>query len=389
MATPKSFQELLIIYRQEVQGLRPGLTDFSEGSINDIMAGGMSSVVQEATRVLVQAFRKTFFRSAEGTDLETLAIDHFGSTFGRPGIKKAVGIAKFTRPTDTAGDVTITVGDIVKTSIDANGNSQRFVILATVTMTALEIFASIEAVIGGPDGDVGPGNIDVIETTLTDPTVVVTNELSTAGGDPEENDELYRETIIQLIQTLKGATKQAITARALTVPGVETASPIEKVITVIEFNPATQTTIGDPFLIPDSKLYIADANGSANQALIDLVVTALFEVRACGVLIDVVGATAQNLDWTVALTLNPNGPNFILFQTNTQLIKDSMKQFIDNLPIGATFSRELARNAILLIWGPTPAGGSGDLTDFATTIPAGDIDPADNIKLIAGTMSTT
>jgi hypothetical protein len=51
--TPRSFQELYDIYKNRVQALDPELTDFSDGSINDILAGSTSTLVQELTRLLL------------------------------------------------------------------------------------------------------------------------------------------------------------------------------------------------------------------------------------------------------------------------------------------------------------------------------------------------
>lgn len=396
MATLKSQQELIEIYRQEVEATAEELTDFEEGSINDILAGATGTLANEVMALITDEFRKTFIDSADGPEitgssdfLQDLAIDHFGDEFSRPGAQIAVGTVDFTRPNISGGDVIIPVGTIVKTPTNANGETQRYQVIAQVIMLTTLISASVEAIVPGTKGNVDEDTVTIIESVLTDSTVVVTNPLAFEGGAAGEDDSKYRETIKRLIQTLRGATKSAIESKALGVSGVEKATGRDFIKTVIEFNPDTSTTIGLPFTLPVSKLFIADANGTANQALIDLVITAIETTIACGAKIDVIGATAVTLNWTLDITLNPSGPNFTDFQNDTTLITNDMKKFIQILDIGTDFDRTLAEIAILLIWGPQVIGGTGDLTIVKTTIPSGNVDAAITDKFIPGVIATT
>ena len=384
MAEPKSFDELYEIYKNEAQARKDTLTDFSEGSINDVMAGSSSTLAQELVRLMLDKFKITYFQGAEEDDLEFLATDHFGDTFARPEATKSVGIVEFTRPNNLAGNVLIDAGTFVKTAPDANGESQRFSVILPVTMTGLTINASVVAVEAGTKGDVAPNTITVIESALSDPTITVDNSTATSGGEAEQDDPTYRDTILKLIQGLKGATKEAVLATAQTVPGVVTATAQEFIQTVIEWNEATLMPIGEAFKIARTKLYIADANGTANSALITNVREALFAVRACGVFIDIFGATATSLDWDASITLNGSGPNFATLSTDPQMIVDSMTKYIQDLAIGGNFNRNLARAFIMGIWGPA---GSNDLTDFVTNVPAGDITVTEDEKLIPGSVS--
>ncbi len=384
MATePRSFDQLYEVYKDEVQAVKPELTDFSDGSVNDINAGAAASLAQEVQRIMLDRFKITYFKGAEGQDLEDLAIDHFGDSFGRPSPAASIGIVEFTRPTAAAGNVLIDAGTIVKTPADANGETQRYATVLPVTMTGTLVSASIIAVVGGPKGDVGPNEITEIESALTDPTIVVNNAAATSGGEPEQDDATYRDTIIRLIQGLKGATKQAILATTLNVPGVVTATAQEFIQTVNEWDEATSNPIGDPFKIARTKLYIADASGTASQALIDTVKTTLFDFRACGVFIEVLAATALPFDWDASITLNPGGPNFAALSNDPQPIVDSMTKHIQDFAIGGDFVRDLARAAILAVWGPA---GSDDLTDFSTNVPAGEVSTTETEKLIPGTI---
>jgi hypothetical protein len=384
--TPRSFQELYDIYKNRVQALDPELTDFSDGSINDILAGSTSTLVQELTRLLLDRFKLTYLASSTGQDLEFLATDHFGDKFARPDATKAVGIVTFSRPNTDAGDIEIPTGTVVKTASDANGESQRFETIAPVTITTLEVNASIRAIEGGPRGNVSAGTITEIETALTDSSIEVTNDDETTGGAAELSDADYRVFVENLIEQLKGATKAAVLAAAQNVAGVENVAAIEFAQTVIEYDESVPETVGEPFKISRVRVYIADANGNANAALIANVEAAILETRACGVFVSVLGASPFSLDWDASITLDPGGPNFASLQSDPQPILDDMTEYLQDLSIGSNFNRALARQAILNIWGPA---GSGDLTNFEINDPSGDVSLNENQKIIPGTVSIT
>lgn len=386
MATEiKSFSELYLLAKNEAQNAAPALTDWEEGSINDLIAGVIIYACNEVAVYLLAEFRRTWLGSAEAQDLEDLAVDHYGDSFARPAAQQAVGVVAFSRPTSAAGDVVIPAGTVVKTPTDANGQSQRYETILAVTLTGLSINASIRAVDAGTKGNQEAAAVTVIESVLTDATVVVTNALAISGGAEEEDDDTYRETIRELILALGKATIAAIIATAKKVAGVEKASIVETEQTVIEWDIAISEPIGDAFKIPRVRLYIADANGGANQALIDLVKAAIVDTRACGVKIDVLGATALTVNWKAQLTLNPSGPNFATLSTDTTLIKSSMAAFLNDLNNGETFDRIDGRTAVLATWGPL---GTNDLTDFQTVAPTGNVSAQAQEKIIAGTMET-
>jgi hypothetical protein len=386
-----SQQDLYDLFKNEVQSRNPDLTDFEDGSKLDSLGGGFSVAAQEVSKLIIDQFAKTFFATANGPevtggsdDLELLATDHFGDSFARPEASPAVGVVTFSRPTVDAGNVTIPAGTIVKTEKDSNGNEQRFATETEVTMTGLSINASVEAVSAGSDGNVQAGTITVLESALTDPTVVVTNNAQFTGGEESADDAEYREFIRNKIETLRGATKAAIEASALNVPGVEQATAIEDAIPVKEWDIGGDAPIGAYFRIPRVRLFIADANGTASLALLQNVDDAILYVRACGVKVDTIGATALPVNWSASIVLNPSGPNFATLSTDAQLIVDSMEQYLRDLPVGTGFDKGLAKLAIMAIWGPS---GTNDLTDFITSVPVGNISAAATDKVIPGTVA--
>lgn len=385
-----SQQDLYDLFKNEVQAVNPELTDFEEGSKLDSLGGGFSTAGQEVVKLIIDQFSKTFLDTAHGPevtgstdDLEILAVDHFGDSFARPAAEPAVGVVNFTRPNSLAGNVTIPAGTIVKTEKDSNGKEQRFATESTVVMTGLSINASVTAVEPGTEGNVQIGTVTVIETALTDPTVVATNAAAYTGGEAEDTDAEYREFIRNKIETLRGATKAAIEAAAVNVAGIETATAIEDAIAVKEWDIGGNVPVGAYFRIPRVRLFIADANGTASQALIDNVDDAVFPVRACGVRVEVIGATALPVNWTASIVLNPSGPSFAEFSSDPSRIVDTMIEYLNELAIGTGFDRGLAKLAIMAIWGPS---GTDDLTDFNTSIPVGNISALATDKIIAGTV---
>lgn len=385
----KSQQEYYDDFKTEIQARDSALTDFEDGSTNDTYDGIVSTAMRELTLIVSDKFAKTYIDGANGPeitggpdDLQTLLVDHFGDAFARPGASDAVGDVTFTRPTAVAGAVLIDAGTIVKTGPNANGVAQRYTTLLPVTMGIgiLTINASVEAIVPGSDGNADPTLVNIIETALTDNTIVVSNAAKFTGGAPQMDDADYRQFARNLIETIKGATIAAIEAAAKTVPGVELASTIEATKVVIEFNPATNLPVPGArfFRIPYPTLYIADANGGASNALLTQVRTAIKPVRACGVFINLAGATALLMNWSAQLTINPSGPNFATLSVDPTMIIDSMENYINLLPIGTGFVRATARAAILAIWGPA---GTNDLTDFTNVTPVGDITATPTQKL--------
>lgn len=387
----KSRQEVYDSLIEEVQSAAPELTDDNEGSNIDIIAGVVSAGVDEIQQVVQDEFRKTYFDFAGGPevtegpdDLQTLAVDHFGDSFKRPGAKKALGIVTFSRPNSDAGDVLIGTSVVVKTKKTSAGNSVSFKIVSEVTMTGLSINASVEAIIAGPSGNVNAGTVTEIETSLSDSSITVTNAASFNGGEDAETDAEYRETIKLLLETLKGATLKAIEAKAKSVAGVVHAKAIEFLQYVKEWDILGETTVGDYFGIPRARIYIADANGNASAALISSVDAAIKTVRAAGVRVEVLEAIPVSFDWTAQLTLNPLGPNYGTFQSDLTAIQQLMEKYITDRPVGQGFSRADANAYILAKYGPT---GSDDLSSFTTSVPAADVTLTANQKLLPGTVT--
>lgn len=387
----KTTEELRQEFIDVLQSLAPELTDDSEGSVVDVLSGVIAHAVSEVTRVSVDEFAKTFFDTANGPevtggtdDLQTLAVDHFGDAFARPLATKASGIVTFSRPTAAAGPVLIPAGTAVKTVPSSSGATQRFTTEFDVTLSGLSINASVVADQAGLNGNVVAGKVTLIDSALSDPSILVNNSADFAGGQEAQTDAEYRETIRQLITTLRGATKEAIQSAALAVAGVEQATAVEFFRYVRDWDIALDQPIGDYYGLPVVKVYVADANGNSSPTLIEQAQIAVDFVRAAGVKIVVEGATAAAQNWSISIVLNPAGPNFATLQADATAIIDTMKKYIQDLPIGSGFNRAAARQYLLAQWGPL---GSTDILDISTSVPSGDIVVQSDVKMVPGTMA--
>jgi hypothetical protein len=267
-----------------------------------------------------------------------------------------------------------------------SGTGDATLTYSSVSAPDCKVTASIEAVVEGSAGNAAVGTITVLETSLTDPTVVCSNAGNATGVDAQD-DATYRETIRNLLVTLRAAIVAAIEAAALNVAGVVTANAVEVETAVIAYDIGIQAPAAGQtwFYIPLATLYIADASGSASAALLALVKAAVDPIKAYGVFINYVGATAVPINWTAHIALNPTGPNFGTLSASTFLIQQSMAQYIGSLGPGVSFIKATADAHLLALWGPA---GSNDLTVFTTTIPTGDVTMTSQQVAIAGTMAT-
>lgn len=387
-------QELFDMFITELQNQSSKLTDTSDGSIVDLLAGVTAQVLSEVNQLTVDEFKKTFFETANGPavtggadNLETLAVDHFGDSFARPAASKATGTVTFSRPNDDEGEVTIPAGTVVETEADANGEKQQFETdtEAKLGATDLSVDADVTAQEAGTDGNVAASKITGIESTLTDSSITVTNSAAMSGGADEESDAEYRETIRDKLQSLKGATLSALESKAKSVSGVSTATAIEKYLPVIEYDigGASIAAGAEFFRLPYGKIYIADTNGNASDSLVSSVQDEIDDFRAAGVKVEVIGASAVSINWEAEYTLDPGGPNYTELSSDATKIVDSMKQYLADLAIGTDFVRDDADAAILAIWG---SGGTGDLTAFSTKSPVGDVTIQENEKAVSGTV---
>lgn len=307
MPDTPSFQELYDLGRSEVETRNPALTDWEEGSINDVLVGTQAALVDGCYGKVIEEFRKTFVLSSKAGDLTELAKDHYD--LDREEAEAAQVLIRFTRPTAAAGDVNITTADRYSTEPDADGVVYDFAPLANTVLTGTTLDVLCQCTVTGSEGNVDEDEITVLSTALSDASVTVTNPAKAAGGNPEESDEDLQARIYETLKSLVRGTKAAVELGAKQTPGAGVA--------LAHLDVATKT------------LYVADSSGNSTDAMILAVLTELENWQAVGPNINVLGIELDN----PAIELEVEFVAGVDVATVTVAIKAAIVAFVNKLGI--------------------------------------------------------
>lgn len=314
-----------------------GFADFSQGSMLDILGGAFSLAMNELAELMITEFRKTYFVTAEGADLDNLAIDHFGPRFARPAGSPSRASVVFSRP-EAGAAVEIPVGTALETVPTPGGVVYTFLTERSVRLRDVDtkIEVSVVSQDTGRLQNVLANTITVIADPLSDPTVTVTNPQLAAGGSDVETDEEFRETIQRLIGASVGATKEAIEGALLAEPTIGFVALLEELETFVPYSLQTEAAVENaPFeRIPKAIAYIADSTGQGNAEIVQRARTIIDRTRACGVYIQVIGAVTRRQDVKVAFS-GIVGSAILLDPTP---IYAEIGEFLKALPIGRGFA---------------------------------------------------
>lgn len=248
---------------------------FTDGSDINIITASASAMADEITRQLSLRVQALFLDGASGEDLDRLVADRFSPTIVRKAASPAVVTLTLTRSSGPLLALSLPVGTRVKTQAGV-----EFALTAAAVLPAGStgpVTAAATAVLAGVQGNVAALTLTQFSEPPADPALQVTNLEPAAGGDSTETDARLRARARDFFRTARRGTLAAIEFGALTVPGVRQAVAVEEL---------------DSTGIPTGRvaLYVADANGQANAALVSAVRSALLEYRAAGVYVDVLAA---------------------------------------------------------------------------------------------------
>lgn len=280
-----TFDEVYAAGRTEVLARNAALTDWTPGSALDALIGAGAVAADEACRVLISLFAAQFVDTAEGDDLDALALDRFN--LERNPASAAVVTLTFTRG-GSSGTLTIPAGTTCSATV--NGVSYLFETDEEVEIAALdsEVDVTATCTVTGRGGNVAAGTIEtIVDTIAGDSTATVTNDAAAAGGDVEETDPAFRDRIRRFFNTLRKGTVGALEAGALSVPGV------------------SFVTVDESLIAPEDggyvAVYVGDPDGTGNSALAEDVETELEDWRAAGVEVRVFGSAREGI--TLGLTV--------------------------------------------------------------------------------------
>lgn len=251
---------------------------FTEGTDINIILASSSAMADETTRNVALRCGALFLDSAERVDLDRLVNDRFGTEVQRKQPAPALAVLEFQRPNPAGGVVELPIGTKVRTERGTEFATTQ--VLSIPAGSTAPVTIQGQAVVVGTGGNVAIGTITQFVQSPPDPDLVVTNPEPATGGADVESDASLRQRARDFFRAARRGTLAAIEFGALTVAGIESAQALE----VVDGK-------GDPVGIV--QLFIADAQGQANQALTNSVELALQEFRAAGIVVDVFGAVPQ------------------------------------------------------------------------------------------------
>lgn len=309
MAVVPTFRDLYRAAQAEIRLRNPELTDWSEGSVLDAIAGAASALSDEAIRHGIELFAGLFFDTAEGDALDALATDRLGAT--RKGETTALGLVVWSRGAAT-GAYTIPAGTAFTGPSGATVVASADVAMAA---TATDVLVPVDATIPGRAGNAYEFAIEEVSPALAaDSTATVVNPAPIAGGAPPETDAVFRARLRDLFGALRRrGTTAALRAAALSVPGVSTA------------------TVFEDFFAGTTYVYVGDPNAQGNTALADLVDAEIEGWRRAGAHVRVLASQREDVPLAIQIVVAPG----LDVPSITASIGDAIVAYGDTVPIGA------------------------------------------------------
>lgn len=287
-----------------------------EGSDINLYIGAASFMANAVARQNIERINALLLDGANGDDLDRYAFDRYQLT--RKGAAAAVGTVQFNRTSNSVGAGSIPIGTKLVSLAGI-----EYITTTTANFTAagpdsLASEANVRAAQAGKDFQVGANNIRRFDkpNLLFDPSITVNNVEVTAGGEPAETNDVFRERVRDFWVASRRGTVAAIEFGARLVPGVESANAIEFLNE--EGNP-------DRFV----ELFIADSSGVASLALATAVDQQLIEYRPAGIYVAVNVSRPQIVD----ISFQPSFVAGVDTVGLSEQIRNAIIQYINSLRV--------------------------------------------------------
>jgi uncharacterized phage protein gp47/JayE len=288
-----SLEQRLLVAKRAIASipeakLDPSAIDRKPGSTLNVLFAGAAAMTEEVERRAMAKFAALTLAGANGPELDALAAERTYGLVTRFGASPSVVPVRLSRaavgllPTGTVPAGTLLSAGAVQFALDADETfllGQLGPLETTATATSAGAVTSVQAGAIAAFADA---------SKLFDPRLAVTNPEPSAGGADAEEDDPLRARIRAFPNAVRRGTLAAIEFGALLVPGVTKAVAVE----VLDLS-GLQTGL--------VLLYVADANGQANAALVNKVRLALREWRAGGIAVRVAGAVPTFIDVALAI----------------------------------------------------------------------------------------
>lgn len=174
------------------------VTDFNEGSEIRNILEGVAVIGYWLLEYTDNSSRTAFVSTAEGELLDMHGANPW-IKLPRDTGSESTGYVTFTIPEASSEDLVIAEGTTVVSSETGNDYYTENEIIIPAGET--EAIASVVCAVEGTDGNAGTGEINIIEDEYLDiPELSVINEEPFTGGTDYEEDEEYRERLLNFIR---------------------------------------------------------------------------------------------------------------------------------------------------------------------------------------------
>jgi len=218
MKIPDSLQRLHTDILAEMLSNISDDIDKTEGSFIYDSLAPVSIELAILYKELIEILKRAFVQSSYDEYLDYLG-EQFGVTRKREA--KATGTVLFTGETNTV----IPSGLLISTTGDSMSEPVEFITVEQAVIGASgQAYVKVEALNGGAKGNVPVNTINMICNYINGLSAVI-NETPTSGGADIENDDDYRERILEKVKEyITGGSKADYKRWALEVEGVGNAS---------------------------------------------------------------------------------------------------------------------------------------------------------------------
>lgn len=284
------------------------------GSDVNIFTGTSAVLAAALMRQLLYRIAAHELDNATEEDLDRLVWDRYQLL--RKGSTAAIGNAQISRLSTANGAGTVPIGTVITTTTGASYVTTSPASFASGDFTSR---CDIRATEAGKATQIGARQLEGFANpdSLFDPTLTVTNESPTAGGEDAELDPTFRDRARKFWLAARRGTLGAIEFGALKVDGVVSAQAEE----VLNSDDATPARI--------VYLYIADSTGVSSDALADRVRVALGEWRAAGIQVIVVTSLPEIVGIVLKLRFLANVDTVTL----TDVVRTGVVSFVNSLPV--------------------------------------------------------
>lgn len=338
--TVKSFDQILADWIAWTVANAPEITDMSPGSIIRSFCEGGSLAIEELYVATYLGFRRYL------DNIQDTVFD-----FPKKEGTKSTALVVFSR-TGTTGDFVIPEGTRLKTP-----TGLRFILDADTTLLDGNTDTASTEVTAeniGTSYNVVADSITVLEDTVSGVTLTVTNALAATGGVNIESDLSYKNRFQLYIEGLGRSNITGLSAGALSVLGITSAS-------VVELIPPVANVNVDLYVDDGSSVGVSSAKVAEVQAVIDGDGTENSPgYRAGGVNVVVQAPAIQSQDVTVTIDI-------IAGVDTTQVITDintAVTGYINTLGVGADIIYNEIVSVIMGVYG---------VLDCDLTVPSGNI----------------